>query len=53
MPCYQVDEDLKRKDQAIFNSNQSESWNAKLAKKCGMSNLSYAQMFDVFRLAQN
>ena len=27
----QVDQDLKRKDQAIFNSNQSESWNTKLA----------------------
>ena len=53
MPFYQADQDLGRKDKAIFNSNQSESWNAKLAKKCGMSNLSYAQMFHVFRLAQN
>ena len=41
------------KGKAIFNSNQSESWNAKLLKRCGAKKLTFPELFKVFRMAQS
>jgi hypothetical protein len=47
----QASEDIG-KGKAILNSNQSESWNSKLLRRCGAKKLTFPEIFKVFRMAQ-